>query len=119
MQLPIEKLKEVEYYEVKTGIQESVGTYVDRVVLHYGEYEKEYKLFGLFTIFTKTVPDRTEVFEFNRIQQMEDNGECSFKRSEPFRKLYRQLENYFSAKRAEYLIGQLKHHESEYFKKTM
>lgn len=113
MQLPIEKLRQVEYYEVTSAIKAGVTDYKDRITLHYGEYEKEYKLFGI-TVWSKTIPDRTESFEFNRIQQIEDDGSRSYSKSKPFRKLYEQLELYFSSKRAEYILEHLKYHELEY-----
>ena len=118
MQLPLEKLKEVEYYEVRTAIDKGYNDFVDRIIIHYGEYEREYKLFGFFTVWTKTVEDRTETFEFDRIHRTNDDGKSFYTTSEPFDKLYEQLERYFSTRRAQYLLDQLKYHEAEYAKEV-
>ena len=119
MKLPKEKLEEIEYYEVETSIvtyeKRGKPKQHDKVVLHFGEYEKKTKFFGLFTIWTKTIPDRTRTLTFTQTRTLEDadEGIYSFSHSDPFKKLYNQLESYFSFKEME-VYEELNNHEVEY-----
>mgnify|MGYP006926870674 CR=1 FL=1 len=115
MRLPVEKLKQIDYYEVVTAVKVGYSDYRDRIILHFGEYKKTYELFGL-TVWTETIPDRTKTFEFHRVETVDSDGKRSFERSEPFQMLYEQLEKWFSAERTEYLLSHLKYHELEYVK---
>jgi hypothetical protein len=119
MKLPKKKLEEIEYYEVETSIVTHGPTgkpkKYDKVVLHFGEYEKETKLFGLFTIWTTTIPDRTEEFTFAMGRALEDaeEGIYSFSHSEPFKQLYSQLDAYFEFEAMD-VYEELNRHEIEF-----
>lgn len=97
MKLSDEKLQEVEYYEqhVEQGHNRGYPYIKDVIILHYGEYEKEYKLFGI-PIWHETIPDRSERYEFERLR--EPTGEedlYEFKKSKGFKKIIKQLEAFF------------------------
>jgi len=125
MKLPKEKLEEVEYYECyqKKAVREGRGKpmFVDRIILHYGEWEKEWKLFGLFTLFTETVEDRTEEFKFkwtrSLAEKQPDDGERMYnlERDPEFTELRRQLEARFDYEYSK-LYEELQNHEIEFMK---
>lgn len=99
MKLPKKKLEEVEYYECYTKNQKrSVKPVVyDKIVLHYGEWEKKWKLFGKWTIWTETVEDRTETFTFKwfRKSKKDEENMYEFNQSKEFLELKAQLEAWF------------------------
>lgn len=113
MKLPKEKLDQIEYYEqhIDQGHNTRGIPYVkDIIILHFGEYEKEWKLFGKWTIWSKTIQDRTErmVFERRRIPQGDDS--YKLKETDAFNSLRNQLEAYFHTEYSE-VYEQLKRHE--------
>lgn len=99
MYLPQEKLEQVEYYECYTGetSYEADGKPIqeDIIILHLGEWVKEWKLFG-FVVWSKTVEDRTKKFVFKRNRNLKnvDEGIYSFLASKEFKELRAQLEAY-------------------------
>ena len=122
MKLSTEKLEEVEYYEQKFDQghnMRGIPYAKDILILHFGEYEKEHKLFGTFTIWTETIPDRTEKFTFERIRESEGepdedgNQRYSFQKSDGFRKIMKQLEAYFDDEFGE-VYKALQRHEINY-----
>lgn len=121
MKLSTEKLEEVEYYEQKFDQGHNlkgIPYAKDILILHFGEYEKEHKLFGVFTIWTETISDRTEKFTFERIRQPEGPGEdgkerYTFRRSDGFKKVLNQLEAYFDDEFGE-VYRALQRHEISY-----
>lgn len=118
MQLPEDKLKEVEYYECYTGktSYQADGKPVqkDIIILHFGEWIKKWKLFG-FVLWSKTVKDRTKKFVFGRERKVEDleRGMYSFYPNEEFKEFRRQLEAYFDDEFHE-VYKELQNHEIDY-----
>lgn len=117
MVLPEEKLEEIEYYEQHLDQGHNhigIPYYKDRFVLHLGEYEKEYKLFG-FTIWSETIPDRTKTmtFEWNRQPTDGEEDKYKFTRPDPVKKFKAQLEAYFDNEFYE-VYYELHDHEIDY-----
>lgn len=97
MKLPTEKLEEVEYFEQKLEQGHNrmgLPWAKDVIILHYGEYEKQYKLFG-FPIWTEVIPDRTERLEFDRQRERKDDDNFRLHETDAFQTLRLQLEAYF------------------------
>lgn len=122
MKLSTKKLEEVEYYEQKFDQGHNlkgIPYAKDILILHFGEYEKEYKLFGAFTIWTETIPDRTEKYTFERIRQPkgepDEDGRQKyvFEKSDGFKKVLNQLEAYFDDEFGE-VYRALQRHEISY-----
>lgn len=121
MKLPTEKLEEVEYYECyrRRSSTDKIGRPVvkDIIILHYGEYTKEWKLFGKWTIWTKTIEDRTErfVFYWSRKLADRDEGTYNLERDKEFAELRAQLEAWFEHEFAD-VYNELCDHEIGYIK---
>lgn len=97
MKLPTEKLEKVEYYEEKLEQghnRRGLPWAKDVIVLHYGEYEKQWKLFG-FPIWSEVIPDWTERLEFERRRDHKNEEEYRLYKTDAFQKLSAQLEAYF------------------------
>lgn len=121
MYLPQDKLEEVDYYECYTGetSYQADGKPVqkDIIILHFGNWTKEWKLFGL-PVWTKTVEDRTKKFVFRRNRSLKDREEglYTFSLDEEFKKLRAQLEAYFDNEFYE-VYKELHDHEIKYITK--
>ncbi len=97
MKLPTEKLEKVEYYEEKLEQghnRRGLPWAKDVIVLHYGEYEKQWKLFG-FPIWSEVIPDRTERLEFERRRDHKSEDEYRLHKIDTVQNLSAQLEAYF------------------------
>jgi len=115
MKLPTEKLEEVDYYEQKIEQghnRRGLPWAKDIIVLHYGEYEKQYKLFG-FTIWSEAIPDRTERLEFERKRKREDDESFKLFETDAFKSLRLQLEAYFDEQFYE-VYRELQDHEIDF-----
>lgn len=115
MKLPTEKLEEIEYYERKLEQGHNrmgLPWAKDIIVLHFGEYEKQYKLFGL-PIWTELIPDRTERLEFERMRNREGEDNYKLVETGAFQSFRLQLEAYFDEESYE-VYRELQNHEIDF-----
>lgn len=116
MKFPKEKLDEIEYYEqhLSQGHNTRGIPYAkDVFVLHFGEYEKEYKLFG-FTIWTEVIPDRKEKITFERERHPNEGGKTyKMVQTKAATKFRNQLEAYFDEEFYQ-VYKALKRHEIDF-----
>ena len=115
MKLPTEKLEEIEYYERKLEqghTRMGIPWAKDIIVLHYGEYEKQYKLFGI-PVWTEAIPDRTERLEFERRREKKDEDNFRLYETDAFQTLRLQLEAYFDDEFFE-VYRELQDHEIDF-----
>lgn len=121
MQLPEHKLEQIDYYDVDKNIASHGPTgkpkKSHRITVYYKPKEREYKLFGRWTILSWTVEGEYDTFSFTCPRGLEDadEGIYTFYESEPFEELYDQLRAYFDSDFQE-VYEELKNHEADYMK---
>lgn len=115
MELSKSKLEEVEYYEQDVEQGHDMGGipyFKDIIVLHFGEWEKKWKLFG-FTVRSETIRDRSKTYKFERIRQPQGDDTYKFKKSPGFKTIISQLRSHFKDELVEF-HRELKNHELSY-----